>query len=58
MKIKDMIYCPKCGALWKDEDGYGVNIVGIEDPLIYDGVSWWKCTNCNTKWDRWTEEEV
>jgi len=29
-------------------------LIGIEDPKIYDGISWWKCPECKTMWDRWT----
>lgn len=32
-------------------------IIGIEDPRVYDGVSWWKCPDCGAMWDRWTGEE-
>ena len=33
-------------------------IIGVEDPMVYDGVSWWKCPDCGTMWDRWTNEKV
>jgi hypothetical protein len=33
-------------------------VIGVSDPRVYDGVSWWKCPDCNTYWDRFTEEEV
>jgi hypothetical protein len=32
------------------------HFVGIEDPTNYDGVSYWKCQNCNSVWDRWTNK--
>ena len=33
-------------------------IVGIEDPKLYDGASWYMCPECNSRWDRWTGEIV
>lgn len=27
-------------------------VIGIEDPMIYDGVSWWKCPDCEHTWER------
>jgi len=51
-RIGDSKRCPECNALWRDDDGGGVHIVGIEDPFIYDGVSYWQCTKCETTWDR------
>lgn len=34
------------------------NLVGIElpydDPDHYDGVSFWECPKCDTRWDRFT----
>ena len=35
---------------------FGKNVVFYEDPKLYDGVSWVKCTNCETVFDRWTME--
>ena len=35
---------------------FGKNCVGIETEG-YDGVSYWKCTSCNTVFDRWTMKE-
>jgi rubredoxin len=29
-------------------------LIGIEDPTIYDGISWWQCPNCKKVWDRFT----
>jgi uncharacterized Zn ribbon protein len=31
--------------------------IGIEDPFVYDGISWWRCPDCETTWNRWTEIE-
>lgn len=35
---------------------FGINVVGIEIPGKYDGVSFWKCQECETVFDRWTME--
>ena len=37
---------------------FGANIVGIELSGVYDGISQWKCTNCNTIFDRWTMQPI
>lgn len=37
---------------------FGVNVVGIEDSEIYDGISYWKCQKCNTYFSRWTMKEI
>ena len=36
---------------------FGLNIIGIETP-DYDGVSQWKCTSCNSTFDRWTMKPI
>ena len=36
---------------------FGINHVGIETP-DYDGISYWQCTACGARFDRWTMEEV
>ncbi len=33
-------------------------LVGIEIPGKYDGVSEWMCPDCETRWDRWTGEQL
>jgi hypothetical protein len=57
--------CPKCGCSWDGGDipeGQRKNysppykwsrLVGVEDPTVYDGVSWWRCPDCGAEWDRW-----
>lgn len=40
--------CPFCGENSEE------NMIGIEYPEIYDGVSEWFCKRCYTKWNRWT----
>lgn len=40
------------GATKENKLSFYTNVIGIEDPKIYDGVSYWKCTNCNTVFDR------
>ena len=63
----DKRYCPKCNADFKGvtipEDYrincmYGKNppthysrIIGVEIPGKYDGVSLWKCPDCNHQWN-------
>ena len=37
---------------------FGKNVVGIEIMGGYDGISYWKCTECNATFDRWTMKEV
>ena len=54
--LPDRKKCPECGGLWE----YFIrgerfsHVVGIEDPNVYDGVSWWRCPHCGATWDRWT----
>lgn len=31
--------------------------IGIEIPEIYDGISYWKCPDCETTFNRFTGEE-
>lgn len=60
--------CPNCGVSW---DGGEIpenmrqhysppyrlsRLIGIEDPNVYDGVSWWRCPDCSAQWDRRTGE--
>lgn len=33
-------------------------LVGIECRGGYDGVSFWECPDCKTRWDRFTRKEV
>ena len=33
-------------------------LIGIEIQGGYDGISYWKCPECNGMWDRFTGEEV
>ena len=42
----------------EDPKHFSINVVGVEDPSKYDGVSFWLCTNCQRLFDRWTMEEV
>lgn len=48
--------CPECGSNWeyKVKRKKYSRLIGIEDPNIYDGVSWWRCPDCGATWDRWT----
>ena len=70
MKFDKYGNCPECGCSWDGGDipedireHYSEpfkwsRVIGIEDPRIYDGVSWWMCPECKAKWDRWTGELV
>lgn len=52
--------CPECGGQWEYREG-GMKLtrlVGLEDPAVYDGVSWWRCPHCLAEWCRWTEKLV
>jgi hypothetical protein len=66
-KIDSLFRCPKCGANWKgkpipkkDRHLYAKGsthfsrLIGIEIPEKFDGVSYWQCPDCHTRWDRWT----
>jgi len=44
----DFLTCPICGNNKKDK------FIGIEDPYIYDGITYWRCMNCATEWERFT----
>ena len=69
-RIRDLDNCPECGESWignpipeESQKHYGGKkffgrIIGVEDPEIYDGVSWWMCPVCKTRWNRWTDEKV
>lgn len=37
---------------------FSKNVVGIEIQGMYDGISYWKCQNCKTTFDRWTMKET
>lgn len=44
--------CPKCGnRVYK-------NLIGLEDPVIYDGVAAWECIDCGTIFPRKGFEDV
>ena len=62
--------CPECGMSWdggdipaEDRKHYSPpykwsRVIGVEDPKIYDGVSYWMCPMCESMWDRWTGEKI
>lgn len=58
--VDEFDQCPECGTEWAYEvEGKKYShLIGIEDPRVYDGVSWWKCPACGTLWDRWTGLKV
>ena len=52
----DSDFCDECFKDLKYEGSDGKfysQIIGIEDPYLYDGVSYWRCPFCKTTWDRW-----
>lgn len=54
--ICDLDKCPECGMKWtyKADGKVFSRVIGLEDPSVYDGVSWWGCPRCKAQWDRWT----
>lgn len=63
------IICPECNADWRGKlipkknrhlyssDHYS-RLIGIEIQGGYDGVSFWECPDCHSRWDRFTGEKV
>lgn len=62
-------FCPNCNVSLRGdripeniaEHYYGTHWdrkIGIEDPYVYDGVSWWLCPDCGHLWKRfpWSPE--
>lgn len=43
---------------WSPESNlrFNVNVVGVEMPRLYDGVSYWKCLKCGVLVNRFTNE--
>lgn len=37
--------------------GCGDEIIGIEVWGLYDGVLYWQCTGCGSKWHRFPDDE-
>lgn len=64
--IEGKRYCPECGSDWRgapipehQQHMFGGathfhRLIGIEDPEVYDGISWWECPDCGKQWSRWT----
>ena len=60
--------CPVCGSNWDggeipadikehyNEPYRWSRLISIEDPMIYDGISWYRCPDCKSQWDRWTRK--
>jgi uncharacterized Zn finger protein len=40
--------CPTCGE--------GDAVLGVIERGTYDGVLYWECESCGTRWHRWPEE--
>lgn len=60
--MHDKKNCPHCKISWYDDKGYGQNMYCVEygypSKHRYDGVSEYVCTNCNTRFGRWTEKVI
>ena len=41
-----------------EEPRYFSRLIGVELPEKYDGISYWVCPDCGTRWDRWTGKEM
>jgi hypothetical protein len=35
-----------------DDTTHYSRVIGIEDPDVYDGISWWECPDCKHIWKR------
>lgn len=69
-ELSECRYCPKCGVDWQGweipaEDRHyyggkthGSNLMGIEIPGKFDGISEWACQSCGQRWDRFTGEPI
>jgi len=57
-KEKAMKTASLYGHTEEDPKHFSINVVGVEDPSKYDGVSFWLCTNCQRLFDRWTMEDL
>lgn len=61
--------CPKCGVSLQgdpipeeEQHLFGATHfrreIGLEDPMLYDGIAWWQCPDCQHIWKRfdWVPE--
>jgi hypothetical protein len=49
--------CPHCAvefAYVHDNGETYYKVIGIEDPRVYDGCSWWGCPECKHVWKRFS----
>ncbi|OGM09255.1 hypothetical protein A2Z67_04930 [Candidatus Woesebacteria bacterium RBG_13_36_22] len=69
--ISDKRHCPVCKVDWRGKKipkeykehypsgaTHYSRLIGIEIQGGYDGVSYWECPDCKTRWDRWTHKQV
>lgn len=66
--IDTLSHCPVCKCSWDAGDipeairehyspPYKFSrLIGEEDPKLYDGVAFWKCPDCGSRWDRFTNK--
>ena len=67
MKSDELRYCPEChtdlrgkpipkkhikAGLYAPGETHFSRLVGIEDPMIYDGICCWMCPDCGYVWLR------
>ena len=52
-KAAEMYGCTK-----EEPRHFGKDVVGIEVPVKYDGVSYWQCQKCEDIFDRWTMKKI
>lgn len=63
-------WCPECMADWRGKpipkklrhfypknSTHFSRLIGIEIQGGYDGVAYWECPDCHTRWDRFTAEK-
>jgi len=58
LESEDVKTCPKCGESWEVPGTIYSRLIGIEVRGGYDGVNFWECPDCHTRWSRWTGAEV
>ena len=46
------------GCTPENPQHFSKDVIGIEVQGMYDGVSYWKCKQCETTFDRWTMNEI
>lgn len=53
--------CPWCAASLQGQpipgttDAFTSRKIGVERPMVYDGVLYWECPDCGGTWQRFLE---